>query len=126
MLAFACRHQAKLNQMLRTPIYASELAAYTAQAICLPLPAGCILLIIGAPAELSLQTLWFASLLYSCIGRLGIGGDENVPSDLTANSTNQLSCSASVPKLVHEQSWSSARTNCLTDITLVTSLTSSQ
>ncbi|KAL0022572.1 hypothetical protein WJX77_004978 [Trebouxia sp. C0004] len=77
-------------------------------------------------AKLSLQTLWLASLLYSCKGRLGISGDENVASDFTANSTNQLSCSAPVPKLVHEQSWSSARTKCQTDITLVTSLTSSQ
>ncbi len=108
------------------PTYASELAAYTAQSICMPLPAGCILLTTGAHAELSLHTLWFASLLYSCKGRSGIGGDENVASDLTANSTIQLSCSAPVPKLVHEQSWSSARTKCQTDITLVTSLTASQ
>ncbi|KAL0023531.1 hypothetical protein WJX79_009175 [Trebouxia sp. C0005] len=77
-------------------------------------------------AKLSLHTLCLASLLYSCQGRSGIGEDENVASDSRANSTNQLSCSAPVPKLVYEQSWSSAREKCQTDITLTTSLTSSQ
>ena len=76
---------------------------------------------------LVVRKILLASLLAGCIGRPVIPEDQN-STVYTAETFGQLpaSCSAPVPALMHHRSWSSTRTKCQTDITIVTTLEAKQ
>ena len=66
--------------------------------------------------------------LIGCLTRgvIPAGGAASPATAAAVKSQVPASCSASLPKLAHHQSWESTRSRCAADITVVTHLASHQ
>lgn len=77
-------------------------------------------------AGLTLHTAAIMMLLVGCSSRHVSAATGPFNSTAAADSQSVASCSATLPKLVHHQTWESTRQRCAADVTVVTQLASNQ